>query len=226
MQITWYGQSFFELESAAGTTVLIDPWMDGNPMNDVTPDDFDPDVIALSHGHGDHVADAHRFDGVTVVGQPETTEYLAQKGHDETIGMNISGSYEHDDVTFTMTKAFHSSGAPLDGSYDYYMGTPCGFIIDDGETVLYDAGDTGLFGDMKTVIRDVYAPDIALVPIGDRHTMGPETAGIAVDWLGVDAAIPQHYDTFPFLEQDPNDFVGAVSSADVMVPEIGETVEY
>ena len=226
MQLTWYGQSFFELETAAGTTVLLDPWMDGNPMNDVVPADFDPDLIAITHGHADHVADAHRFEGVPVLGQPETTGYLAEKGHEEAIGMNVSGTYEHDDVSVTATKAFHSSGAPLEADYDYYMGTPLGFVIDDGETAFYDAGDTGLFGDMKTVIRDVYAPDIAAVPIGDRHTMGPELAGLAVDWLGVDAAIPIHYDTFPIIEQDPEEFVDAVSDADVFVPDVGEPIEY
>jgi L-ascorbate metabolism protein UlaG (beta-lactamase superfamily) len=226
MQITWYGQSFFEIESATGTTVLLDPWMDGNPMNDVTPDDFDPDVIAITHGHADHTTDAHRFEGVPIIGQPETTGYLAKQGHQENVGMNVSGTYEYEGVSFTMTKAFHSSGAPLEADYDYYTGTPVGYIIDDGETVLYDAGDTGLFGDMKTVIRDIYAPDIALIPIGDRHTMGPETAGIAADWLDVDAAIPQHYDTFPFLEQDPDEFASAASDADVFIPDIGETIEY
>lgn len=226
MEITWYGQSFFELVSADGTTVLLDPWMDGNPMNDVTPDDFDPDVIAITHGHSDHTKDAHRFEGVPVIGQPETTGYLAEKGHDETVGMNVSGTYEHEDVAFTATKAFHSSGAPLEADYDYYMGTAIGYVIDDGETRFYDAGDTGLFGDMKTVIRDVYEPDIAAVPIGDLHTMGPETAGIAVDWLGVDAAIPIHYNTFPKLEQDPQDFVGAVSDAEVFILEPSESIEY
>lgn len=226
MQITWYGQSFFELETAPGTTVLLDPWMDGNPTNGVTPSDFDPDVIAITHGHSDHTADAHRFDGVPVIGQPETTGYLAEKGHDETVGMNISGTYEHQGVSFTMTKAFHSSGAPLEADYDYYMGTPVGYVIDDGETTFYDSGDTGLFGDMKAVIRDMYAPDVAAVPIGDRHTMDPELAGKAVDWLGVDAALPAHYDTFPILEQDPQDFVDAVSDATVFVPDVGETVEF
>lgn len=225
MRVTWYGQSFLEIETAPGTTVLVDPWMTGNPMNDVEPADFDPDVVAITHGHGDHIADAHRFGDVPVIGQPETTGYLAEKGHDGGVGMNVSGTYEHEGVSFTMTKAFHSSGAPLEDDYDYYTGTPVGYVIDDGETSIYDAGDTGLFGDMKTVVRDVYSPDVAAVPIGDRHTMDPRTAGTAVDWLGVDAAIPLHYDTFPMLEVDPQEFVDA-TGAEVSLPEVGETVEY
>lgn len=226
MDLIWYGQSFFELTTAENTTVLIDPWLEDNPMNDVTVDDFDPDIIAITHGHGDHVSDAHRFTDTPVVGQPELSGYLGEKGHDDVITMNISGTYTHDDVSFTMTKAFHSSGAPLHGNYDFNVGTPVGFIINDGDTTFYDAGDTGLFGDMKTVIRDIHQPDIAAVPIGDRHTMDPELAGTAVDWLGVDAAIPIHYNTFPILEQDPTDFVNAVSSADVFVPNVGETITY
>jgi L-ascorbate metabolism protein UlaG (beta-lactamase superfamily) len=226
MRLTWYGQSFFELETATGTTVLVDPWMDGNPMNDATTEDFDPDVVTITHGHADHTTDAHRFDGVPVIGQPETGGFLAERGYDDVVTMNVSGTYEHDGVSFTMTKAFHSSGAPLDADYDYPMGTPVGYVIDDGETKFYHAGDTGLFGDMKTVIRDVFAPDVAAVPIGDRHTMGPDLAGTAVDWLGVDAALPMHYDTFPILEQDPQAFVDAVTDAEVFVPDVGETIDY
>jgi hypothetical protein len=148
------------------------------------------------------------------------------KGFDETVTMNISGTYEEADVSFTMTKAFHSSGAPLETDYDYPMGTPAGYVIDDGETAFYHAGDTGLFGDMKTVICDVYAPDVAAVPIGDRHTMDPELAGTAVDWVGADAAIPMHYNTFPVIEQDPQDFVDAVTDAEVFIPDVGDSVEY
>lgn len=226
MRLTWYGQSFFEVEAATGTSVLVDPWMNGNPMNDVTPNDFDPDVIAITHGHSDHTADAHKFEDTPVIGQPEMTGYLAEKGYEETVGMNVSGTYEHGGVSFTMTKAFHSSGAPLNADYDFYTGTPAGYIIDDGETTFYDAGDTGLFGDMKTVIGDIYEPDVAAIPIGDRHTMGPDIAGTAVKWLGVDAVVPIHYDTFPILEQDPQEFVEAVEDAKVTILDVGESVTY
>lgn len=225
MQITWYGQSFFELESTNGTTVLIDPWMDDNPMTDVTPYDFDPDIIAITHGHRDHSTDAHRFDGVPVLGQPETRGYLNERGYDETVTMNIGGTYKEDDVSFTMTKAFHSSGAPLETDYDYTVGTPTGYVIDDGETAFYHAGDTGLFGDMKAVIGDIYAPEVAAVPIGDRHTMNPQLAGTAVDWVGADAAIPMHYNSFPVIEQDPQDFADAVTEAEVLIPDVGEPIE-
>jgi L-ascorbate metabolism protein UlaG (beta-lactamase superfamily) len=220
MRVTWHGHSFFELE-ADGTTVLIDPFLDGNPATDAEPGGFDADVVAVTHGHHDHAGDADRFDA-PVVCQPELAGYYGEKGVEAT-GMNVGGTYE-DGVEFTMTKAFHSSGAPEDGDFDRYGGTPAGFVVDDGETRFYHAGDTSLFGDMKTVVRDVYAPDAAAVPIGDRFTMGPHDAATAVDWLGVDEAFPMHYDTFPPIEQDPVEFADTVDGARVHVPEPGETV--
>jgi L-ascorbate metabolism protein UlaG (beta-lactamase superfamily) len=220
MRVTWHGHSFFELK-ADGTTVLIDPFLDGNPGVGVAPDGFDADVVAVTHGHHDHAGDTDRFDA-PVVCQPELAEYYGEEGI-EAIGMNVGGTYE-DGVEFTMTKAFHSSGAPEDGDFDRYGGTPAGFVVDDGETRFYHAGDTSLFGDMKTVVRDVYAPDAAAVPIGDRFTMGPQDAATAVDWLGVDEAFPMHYDTFPPIEQDPIEFADTVDGARVHVPEPGETV--
>jgi L-ascorbate metabolism protein UlaG (beta-lactamase superfamily) len=220
MRVTWHGHSFFELE-ADGTTVLIDPFLDGNPATDAEPGGLDADVVAVTHGHHDHAGDADRFDA-PVVCQPELAGYYGEKGVEAT-GMNVGGTYE-DGVEFTMTKAFHSSGAPEDGDFDRYGGTPAGFVVDDGETRFYHAGDTSLFGDMKTVVRDVYAPDAAAVPIGDRFTMGPHDAATAVDWLGVDEAFPMHYDTFPPIEQDPVEFADTVDGARVHVPEPGETV--
>ncbi|MFW5984198.1 MAG: MBL fold metallo-hydrolase, partial [Halobacteria archaeon] len=108
--------------------------------------------------------------------------------------------------------------------FDRYTGTPAGFVIDDGKTRFYHAGDTSLFGDMKTVVRDISEPDSAAVPIGDHFTMGPRDAATAVDWLGVDDAFPMHYDTFPPIQQDPEVFVEAVDNANVHIPEPGETV--
>lgn len=133
-----------------------------------------------------------------------------------------------------MTYAHHSIGSHreedlmmlIDGvpKTREYGGVGTGFVIDDGETRFYHAGDTGLFGDMKTVIGDVYSPDVAAVPIGDEVTMGPEYAAIAVDWLGIDAAFPMHYDTWPRIEQDPQEFADQASNIGVFTPDVGETV--
>jgi L-ascorbate metabolism protein UlaG (beta-lactamase superfamily) len=220
MKVIWHGHSFFELRG--DSTVLIDPFLDGNPKNEAAPEGFDADIVAVTHGHHDHAGDAHRFD-VPVVCQPELAEYFGERGADAT-GMNVGGKHEGAGVKFTMTKAFHSSGAPQDADFDRYAGTPAGFVVDDGGTRFYHAGDTSLFGDMKTVVRDIYNPDAAAVPIGDHFTMGPRDAATAVDWLGVDDAFPMHYNTFPQIEQDPEEFADAVDTATVHVPEPGETV--
>ncbi|MFP4632921.1 MAG: metal-dependent hydrolase [Halobacteriales archaeon] len=224
MKLTYHGHSFFEVEAAGGTNVLVDPFIESNPLNDVEVDDLAPDLVAVTHGHFDHVSEAHRFDA-TVVCEPEIGDYVSGEGHDDVVGMNVGGTYEQDGVAFTMLQAFHSSGTPGETDFDGYGGTPASFVIDDGETKFYHAGDTGLFGDMKTVVADVYEPDVAAVPIGDHFTMGPEDAAVAVDWLEVDVALPMHYDTFPPIQQDPGEFADAVESADVVVPDIGETVE-
>jgi L-ascorbate metabolism protein UlaG (beta-lactamase superfamily) len=221
MRVTWHGHSFFELESG-GTTVLIDPFLEGNPGTEATPEDFDADVIAVTHGHHDHAGDAPLFDA-PVVCQPELAEYYADRGVEAT-GMNVGGTYEGFGVGFTMTKAFHSSGAPDDADFDRYAGTPAGFVVADGGTRFYHAGDTSLFGDMRAVVREVYEPDTAAVPIGDHFTMGPSDAATAVGWLGVDDAFPMHYDTFPPIEQDPAEFAEAVGNATTHLPEPGETV--
>ncbi len=221
MRVTWHGHSFFEIE-ADGTTVLVDPFLDGNPATDASPDDFGADIVAVTHGHHDHSREAPRFDA-PVVCQPELAEYYGERDVEAT-GMNVGGTYEEAGVEFTMVKAFHSSGAPADAQFDRYAGTPAGYVIDDGDTRFYHAGDTSLFGDMKTVVRDIYAPDAAAVPIGDHFTMGPTDAATAVDWLGVDDAFPMHYDTFPPIEQDPEEFAGAVEDAEVHIPEAGDPV--
>ncbi|MDY6779893.1 MAG: metal-dependent hydrolase [Halobacteria archaeon] len=225
MEITWYGHSFFEVVTSNGTEVLVDPFITDNPTNDVSPDEFDPDVVAVTHGHFDHLADAPAFDA-PVVCQPEITEWLADQGHEDAVGFNVGGTYEHDGVSFTMVQAFHSSGTPGESEdFEGYGGTPAGYVIDDGDTTFYHSGDTALFGDMKTVVRDVYEPDVAAVPIGDHFTMGPEDAATAVGWLGVDDALPMHYDTFPPIEQDPDEFAEA-TDADVTVLEVGDTADF
>jgi len=223
MQLTWHGQSCFMLETANDTSVLVDPFIDENHLTEYSSDDLDPDIVAITHGHFDHAAEADRFGG-PVIAQPEIVEILNKRGFEDTVKINIGGTYSTQGIDFTMVQAFHSSATPADEGIDPYGGTPAGYIIDDGRTKVYHAGDTGLFGDMKTVIRNVYEPDVGIVPIGDQFTMGPSDAGLAVDWLGVDTALPMHYNTWPVIEQDPNDFREAVSDAEVLTPDVDGTV--
>ncbi len=223
MKLTYHGHSFFEVESD-DRVALVDPFLDANPFCSHEAEEFGEDVVAVTHGHFDHAYDAAEFDS-PVLGQPEVAGYLENQGHDDPVGFNVGGTVERGGFEFTMLQAFHSSGARVDSGLDVYGGTPASYLIDDGDTRFFHAGDTALFGDMKTVVADVYSPDLAAVPIGDHFTMGPEDAAVAVDWLDVDAALPMHYDTFPPIEQDPEEFADAVDSADVLVPEPGQTVE-
>lgn len=234
MDITWHGHGTFELISERGTDIVIDPWTQGageyppNPSNDLSSDDLSPDIIALTHGDAfDHAGEAHLYDA-PILGQPKIVRRLSQKGHEDVHFMDIGGEFEFDGNTFLMTHAFHSLGtAHAEFDLVEFGGLAAGYVIDDGETRYYHAGDTGLFGDMKTVIGDVYDPDIAALPIGGLVTMEPKHAAVAADWLGVDAVIPYHYNTGGNFQQDPNVFVDLVNDrceADVHVLDPGESV--
>jgi L-ascorbate metabolism protein UlaG (beta-lactamase superfamily) len=234
MEVTWFGHSFFRIETANDVSILIDPYMEDNPMNDVAASDLSPDIVAVTHGdHLDHAGEAHEFDATIVCQNVAAMAYKKQDVEDVR-DMNVGGTLSVKGVEFTMTHAHHSIGSHheedllmlVDGvpKTREYGGVGTGFVIDDGETRFYHAGDTGLFGDMETVIGDVYQPDVAAVPIGDEVTMGPEYAATAVEWLGVDSAFPMHYDTWPRIEQDPQEFADRVSEAEVFVPDVGDTV--
>lgn len=149
--------------------------------------------------------------GAVVIGNHEHSLYLAKQGF-ETIGMNIGGTIKIHNIKITMVNSNHSSD--MDFIEEMGVGgSACGFIIQlESGTKIYHSGDTGVFGDMKDVIRDIYKPQIALIPIGDRYTMGPREASIAAQWLDPDIVIPMHYNTFPVIEQDPEEFADRVES--------------
>ncbi len=221
MQITFRGHSFFDITCANGTRILIDPYVE-NGMTRATVASLDADLVLVTHAHRDHVGQTVAL-GKPVVANFEIATFLEREGL-ETTGMNTGGFYRDlRGIKVWMAPAAHSSGFHTDDGHLGYGGAANGFIVDDGDTRFYHTGDTGLFGDMKHVIRDVMKPDIAAVPIGDLFTMGPEHAAIAVDWLGVKAAIPMHYDTFEPIRQDPADFVSRVGAgAHAFVPAVDE----
>jgi L-ascorbate metabolism protein UlaG (beta-lactamase superfamily) len=227
MIIRWRGHSFFELETANGKRVLVDPFVD-NGLTRASVNDFrDADLVLVTHAHGDHVGATPELNKPTITNW-EIGHHLMKRGVSEVVQMNTGGFVERDGLRIWMAPALHSSGFDHnpDAQFHGYGGNPCGFIVDDGETKFHHLGDTGLFGDMKHVIRDVMKPDVAAVPIGDLFTMGPEHAAIAVEWLGVEVAIPMHYNTMPPIEQDPHAWAKRVgNAARALVPEADDAIE-
>jgi len=236
MELTWHGHSTWSV-SVDGTDLLIDPFFD-NPFTEVDPADLDPDYVLLTHAHGDHIADVGAFtESATIVGVPEVTAYVAdQHGAEDTVGFNMGGTVELGDAYVTMHRADHTNGIGTD--YEYSAGPPAGYVIsdtvptqvsDEESTTFYHAGDTGLMTEMRDVIGPFLEPDAAAVPVGDHFTMGPWQGAVAVDWLDVDYAFPMHYDTFPPVEIDVEDFVREVkatgSDAEVHVLEGDESFE-
>jgi len=227
--LTWLGHASFRMDTPGGTRLYVDPWLTGNPScpeSEREPERVD--LIAVTHGHGDHVGDTVRLHaqfGCPVVAQVELRHWLTSQGV-ATEGMahaiNKGGSVSVGDVKLTLTDANHSSSTE-DGTY---AGEPAGFVVrpDDGPTV-YFAGDTNVFGDMALVAR-IYRPDVAVIPIGDHFTMGPEEAAVALELLEVRRCVPCHYATFPLLTGTPEALRAlAPAGVEVLAPKAGETVE-
>src|ERR1700688_2106353 len=204
--LTWLGHASFRLDTSGGKRVYIDPFLNGNPKcpeNELEPERAD--IIALTHGHGDHVGDTVAIaqkHGSTVVALVELAGWLGKNGVDEGKLRNPNkGGTEHvDGVKFTLVNAFHSGSAP-DGSY---AGEPSGLVVEteDGKSI-YFAGDTCVFGDMQLIGR-IYHPDVAVLPIGDHFTMGPREASVAMELLGVKRVVPCHWGTFGLLTGTPD----------------------
>ncbi|PWB86010.1 metal-dependent hydrolase [Methanobrevibacter woesei] len=213
MEIRWLGHSAFEIITDENVKILIDPFISNNPTCPVPVEELKPDIILVTHGHADHLGDAMEISNLTqapIAGTHELSLFLSKQGI-RNISLNLGGSFVFRDIKFTMLEAKHSADIDI-VEETAPGGIACGFLItfSDG-TKIYHAGDTGLFGDMKTIIGEIYKPDIVLVPIGDKFTMGPFEAALATRWMNPKVVIPMHYNTFPPIEQDPLIFANFVS---------------
>ena len=205
-KVTWLGHAAFLIESPKGARVAIDPFIEHNPK---FPKGFDygkVDAIAATHGHFDHFGDdaigLAKKTGATVIGVFELGLFAGSRGIEKTSGMNKGGSQTVGGMEFRMVSADHSSGATGDAGV-VYAGEPCGYVMtfEDGFKI-YHSGDTNVFSDMA-LIGELYAPDLALLPIGDFYTMGPREAAKACELLGVARVLPMHWGTFPALTGTP-----------------------
>ncbi|MGZ8716408.1 MAG: metal-dependent hydrolase [Gaiellaceae bacterium] len=224
--LTWLGHAAFRIDTATGKRIYIDPFLNGNPKCPAGEQDPErADIVAVTHGHADHVGDTvaiAKQHGSTVVAQVELSGWLGKHGvaDDKLVAFNKGGTVDVDGVKFTLTNAFHSSSAP-DGSYG---GEAAGYVIElESGTTLYFAGDTCVFGDMQLIGR-IYSPDVAILPIGDHYTMGPREAAVALELLGVQRCVPSHWGTFPVLTGTPQALQKLVPSVTVERLEPGDSV--
>lgn len=220
--LTWHGHSCFTLETGDGTRVMFDPWLDENPASSLKVKDVEKlDYILVSHGHFDHFADCvalAKKTGATVVSTFELVTFAQKQGAENGHGMNIGGAFRFPFGRVKLTPALHTGS--IAGDDEGAFTTDCsGFLLtlEDG-TRLYHAGDTALITDMQLLRGQV---DVALLPIGDNFTMGPEDAARAVEFIAPKTVVPMHYNTFPVIQQDPEAFrrlVGDRARVEVLEP--------
>jgi L-ascorbate metabolism protein UlaG (beta-lactamase superfamily) len=225
--LTWLGHASFRFDSPGGKRVYVDPWLDNAKCPEAEKEPERVDVIAVTHGHSDHTGSliemAKKFTP-EIAAMVELKAWLGEQGVDvgDVPGQNKGGTVEIDGLKLTMTDARHSGGGP-NGEY---LGEASGFVIEaENGTKLYFAGDTCVFGDMA-LIKRLYAPDVAILPIGGHFTMDPKEAAVALELLGSKRCIPCHYGTFPLVAGTPEELKRlAPAGIEILAIEPGETIE-
>ncbi|MEM1343710.1 MAG: metal-dependent hydrolase [Pseudomonadota bacterium] len=230
MKITWLGHAGFRIETK-GQVLLLDPWLRGNPVFDESR--FEEAIagtthLLVTHGHGDHagtVAEIAKATGAPVVGIYDWVTWITGQEGIEGIGFNKGGTVRLGEVGVTMVNAVHSSSASGPGGQPIYTGAEAGFVIADGSSTLYVAGDTDVMSDMA-LIHDLHRPSHAILPIGGHFTMDAERAAYAVQkFFDLKGVIPCHYATFPLLAQSADDFAARIAPVAVLAPEVMGSVE-
>ena len=226
MKLTFWGHAAFLLEDG-NHKIVIDPFLTGNPLAKVKPEEVECNYVIVTHGHGDHLGDtiaiAKKNDAV-VIANFEVATYCGNQGC-KAHPMHIGGAHEFPFGQVKLTIAHHGSGLTV-GDQIIYLGSPAGVLITvDGKTI-YHAGDTGLFYDMK-LIGEMNKIDLALLPIGDNFTMGIDDAVKAVEFLQPELVVPMHYKTFDLIDVDPKEFANKVEKLGkaVKILEEGESLE-
>ena len=224
IKVTWYSHASFLIETDKAR-LLIDPFITDNPLSPVNADDIQADYILVSHGHGDHVGDTipiAKRTGAMVISNYEIQNWMVNQGLENVHPQHIGGGFDYPWGRVKLTIAHHGSMLP-DGSYG---GNPCGFLFYIDDKKIYHACDTGLFYDMKLIGEE--GIDLAILPIGDNFTMGPDDALRAVKLIEPKQAVPIHYDTFEVINQDPHAWAKRVeeeTSTKVAVMNPGESIE-
>ncbi len=230
MKITWFGHASFRIE-AGNQVLLLDPWLSGNPSfdeaNRATAIEGATHIL-VTHGHGDHAADApgiSKETGAPVVGIYDWVTWVSQTdGLEGAIGMNKGGTVILGNVAVTMINATHSSSVAGEGGMPIYAGCESGFMVAHGGKTLYVAGDTDVMADMG-VFAELHSPDYAILPIGGHFTMDARRAAFAAKkFFDFKAVIPSHYRTFPLLAQSADEFAALVAPVRVEAPEVMGTV--
>ena len=225
-KVTWHGHATCTLETESGHKVVIDPFFDDNPKADRKAKDVEADFILISHGHFDHIADAipiAKRTGATVISTFEIVAFLGSKGIEKGHGMNLGGGHEFPFGYVKLTPALHT-GTVAGDDQGAYTTTASGFWVRMGAKRFHHSGDTALIADMQLLKGQV---DVAMLPIGDNYTMGPDDAARAVEMIQPRVVIPIHYNTWDVIAQDPQAFKAKVGkTAETRILEPGQSYSF